>query len=53
MCAFVYLLQLKYLAQYYLNVFFSRLAQPLSTISFCYFWMAVLSFLRNYFLLIT
>ena len=29
------------------------MAQPLSVISFCYFWVAVLSFFHNYFLLMT
>ena len=30
-----------------------RMAQPLSAVSFFYFWVAVLSFFHNYFLLMT
>ena len=52
MCAFAYLLQLKYLVTIEMFFFvvvvvvvlFFRLAQPLSAIRFCYFCVAVLSF---------
>ena len=63
-CVFVYLLQLKYFffvcfcvhLFIYNNFDFyllSRMAQPLSAISFCYFRVAVLSFFHNYLLFMT
>ena len=56
-CAFVDLLQLKIFSLWVFVCIFlfitTLMVEPLSAISFCYFWVAVLSFFHNYFLFMT